>query len=151
MTAEDAMKIITIDYTNYRGERGTRRVLPYEQYFGTTPFHPDPQWLMRALDVEKNAERTFAMKDIHDFDVKHPVDRDKWLTTYKRDHDRFEMLMIEGACNEKSYEGFYFGSPLKAKAQFRYWCKREEVEAYLDEMVEDEMSIVLDRVDMTGE
>ncbi|MFK4706133.1 putative DNA-binding transcriptional regulator YafY [Roseateles asaccharophilus] len=60
---------VRIDYTNFRGERGIRRIVPLEVLHGSNDFHPEPQWLLRAFDVEKNAERTFAMRDIHAFDV----------------------------------------------------------------------------------
>ena len=55
---------ITITYTNWRGETGERRVVPERIYFGATVYHPTPQWLMSALDVEKNAQRDFACADI---------------------------------------------------------------------------------------
>lgn len=61
----DPRHIVRIDYTNYRGERSMRRVVPVEIYFGNTEYHPESQWLMEAEDVEKHARRTFAMRDIH--------------------------------------------------------------------------------------
>lgn len=57
--------VVHIDYTNYRGERAARSVVPCKVWHGTTEFHPHAQWLMDAWDVEKRAWRTFAMKDIH--------------------------------------------------------------------------------------
>lgn len=54
-----------IDYTNYRGERALRRIWPRGISFGTTEYHPEPQWLLLAFDLEKQADRHFAMKDIH--------------------------------------------------------------------------------------
>lgn len=57
-------KIVTIVYTNYKGVTGTRRIVPIEILFGHNEWHTQDQWLMRALDIEKNAERTFALKDI---------------------------------------------------------------------------------------
>lgn len=61
---------VTIDYTNYRGERSLRRVLPLDILFGSTEFHPEPQWLLTAIDEDKKAERVFAMKDIHSWTPK---------------------------------------------------------------------------------
>lgn len=63
---------VTIDYTNYRGERGVRTIYPERVFWGRNEWHPIDQWLMEAFDVEKNALRTFAMKDIHGWDVKLP-------------------------------------------------------------------------------
>lgn len=63
---EDADREVSIDYTNYRGERGPRRIIPHTIEFKRTPFHPESeQWILIATDVEKNELRGFAMKDIH--------------------------------------------------------------------------------------
>lgn len=56
---------VNIDYTNYKGERRTREIWPIRIIFGTTPEHPEDQWLMYALDTARGVFRTFAMKDIH--------------------------------------------------------------------------------------
>lgn len=64
----DAIDPMTIDYTNYRGERGPRRILPLRTYHGSTEYHPEPQWLMEALDIAKGENRVFAMRDIHSMD-----------------------------------------------------------------------------------
>jgi predicted DNA-binding transcriptional regulator YafY len=55
---------IKICYTNYRGETAIREIVPKSIYFGSTEWHPEPQWLLTAFDVEKKADRDFAMKDI---------------------------------------------------------------------------------------
>jgi predicted DNA-binding transcriptional regulator YafY len=57
-------QVVTIRYTNYRGETADRRVVPQSIRFAATEWHPEPQWLLDALDVDKNAERSFAMRDI---------------------------------------------------------------------------------------
>ena len=61
---------VVIDYTNYRGERSKREIIPVFQSlrFSKNEWHTDVQWLMDAFDVEKNAWRTFAMKDIHSWE-----------------------------------------------------------------------------------
>ena len=51
-------------YTNYKGETEVRRIIPKEITFGSTQYHPEEQWLLVGYDVDKNAERTFAMKDV---------------------------------------------------------------------------------------
>lgn len=61
---------VKIDYTNHRGERAVRTIQPRAIAFDMTEWHPDQQWLLEAYDVEKGAGRTFAMKDIHGWDVK---------------------------------------------------------------------------------
>lgn len=66
--AEDKMetktKNVKILYTNWRGEKAWRTILPENIYFGSTEYHPEEQWLLKAFDVEKNAYRDFAVKDI---------------------------------------------------------------------------------------
>jgi predicted DNA-binding transcriptional regulator YafY len=58
------MKRVTIDYVNWKGERGLRLILPDTITFSSNKWHPTPQWLLRAFDVEKKAWRHFAMADI---------------------------------------------------------------------------------------
>lgn len=41
-----------------------RRIVPIGTLFTSTPWHPEPQWILYALDVDKQADRSFAMKDI---------------------------------------------------------------------------------------
>jgi hypothetical protein len=55
---------ILITYTNYRGETADRLILPRVREYGSTEYHPEKQWLITAFDVEKDAMRTFAEKDI---------------------------------------------------------------------------------------
>lgn len=55
---------VRILYTNYRGETSLRQIVPERVHFGSTNWHPEKQWLLDALNVEKNATRSFAMKDI---------------------------------------------------------------------------------------
>jgi hypothetical protein len=56
---------VWIDYTNWRGERGIRHIRPQELLWLSTEYHREPQWLLHAWDVEKQAKRDFALKDIH--------------------------------------------------------------------------------------
>ena len=57
-------EMVSIVYTNYRGETGVRKVIPKNIWFGKTDWHPEEQWLLDAHDVEKGADRSFALKDI---------------------------------------------------------------------------------------
>ena len=54
---------VTLTYTNYRGETAQRAIIPKGVWFGWTDWHPEPQWLLTAFDVEKQADRDFALKD----------------------------------------------------------------------------------------
>jgi predicted DNA-binding transcriptional regulator YafY len=55
---------LMFDYVNWRGEKGSRRVIANRIYFGSTEYHKEPQWIMAAYDFEKKADREFAMKDM---------------------------------------------------------------------------------------
>lgn len=56
---------VIIDYTNWRGERSERRVRPLRLHFEANKYHPGIQWLLEAIDLEKNAVRMFAMASVH--------------------------------------------------------------------------------------
>lgn len=56
---------VEIDYTNWRGERSVRRVVPERIQWTANKWHRELQWLLRAWDEEKRDFRDFAMKDIH--------------------------------------------------------------------------------------
>ncbi|WP_374844223.1 hypothetical protein, partial [Brucella haematophila] len=62
-SAPDMGNPITLTYTNYRGETSERAITPIRPWFGSTEWHPEPQWLLRAYDHDKGAERDFALKD----------------------------------------------------------------------------------------
>lgn len=59
--------MIEIDYTNHRGERRWRKIIPEtgSLLFGETPDHKPAQWCFSAWDVEKQARRTFAILNVH--------------------------------------------------------------------------------------
>ncbi|MER9937465.1 hypothetical protein [Mesorhizobium sp. M0088] len=52
---------VEIGYTNWRGEFAVRKIVPRSIWYGSTEWHPEPQWFITAHDVEKNADRDFAM------------------------------------------------------------------------------------------
>lgn len=61
------MRLILIDYTNWRGERDWRIIEPTGKIeFEANEWHPLPQWIMYAFDLQKGgAARGFAMVNIH--------------------------------------------------------------------------------------
>ncbi|WP_234892227.1 hypothetical protein [Agrobacterium vitis] len=61
MPAQDVP--VTLTYTNYRGETSERTILPKNIWFGSTEWHPEPQWLLTAFDLGKQTVRDFALKD----------------------------------------------------------------------------------------
>ncbi len=57
-------KSVHILYTNWKGETAERHVVPIELWFGSTEWHKEEQWLLRAKDLDKGAIRDFALKDV---------------------------------------------------------------------------------------
>ena len=69
--------VVYIDFTNHKGLRAIRRVIPQEIWIGETQWHPahlhGPQWFLRAWDEDKDAERDFPMAGVHGW---YPVRKD---------------------------------------------------------------------------
>ena len=57
-------KIVEILYTNWKGETAIRHIVPKDIFFGSTEWHKEEQWLLNAFDVDKQADRACAIKDI---------------------------------------------------------------------------------------
>jgi hypothetical protein len=64
MSKEGADQIIKVQYTNYRGETAIRTIWPIDISFKSTEYHPEQQWILRALDVDKGQQRDFALRDM---------------------------------------------------------------------------------------
>lgn len=60
-------EVSLVDYTNYKGNRGLRLIIPQERFIGETEFHEGKQELLRCFDLDRVAERTYALCDIHDW------------------------------------------------------------------------------------
>lgn len=56
--------VVVIDYLNHALEQSVRTIIPVNLWFGETKWHPVKQWLLDAIDLDKKAMRTFAVKDI---------------------------------------------------------------------------------------
>lgn len=52
-----------VDYVNWEGVASVRRIAPQRLVFGANQWHPEPQWLLECWDIDKQAMRTFALKD----------------------------------------------------------------------------------------
>lgn len=60
-------KKLMFEYKNYKGEVSLRHVYPVEIRYGSTEWHPEEQWLLKAWDYGKGDYREFAMRDIISF------------------------------------------------------------------------------------
>lgn len=60
------MKIekLSFNYTNHRNETSKRTVIPEHVWYGTTQWHKDEQWFLKAFDSDKEQNRHFAIEDI---------------------------------------------------------------------------------------
>ena len=65
ITTFPVSQTVEIDYTNWRGERSVRRIVPDRIQWTANNWHKETQWLLRAWDEEKHDFRDFAVKDIH--------------------------------------------------------------------------------------
>lgn len=55
-------------YTNWKGNKGIRKISGDPVFwYGSTKYHTDDQWFIRAYDIEKKAIRDFAVLDILKF------------------------------------------------------------------------------------
>ncbi len=55
---------VEVLYKNYRGETGLRKIIPVGVYYGNNEYHPEVQWILKVWDLEKQAFRDYALKDI---------------------------------------------------------------------------------------
>lgn len=60
----DRKKIVRILYTNYADQVAWRDIVPFRIDWTKNRWHPQPQWILHAYDVEKGTVRSFAVRDI---------------------------------------------------------------------------------------
>jgi predicted DNA-binding transcriptional regulator YafY len=58
--------LISFTYRNYRGETSSRSVEVGSVYWMGTEWHPEPQRILHAFDLDKKEWRDFAMRDMSD-------------------------------------------------------------------------------------
>jgi len=59
----DATLFVRGVYNNHQGKISTRTVMPISIKYISTEYHPDQQWILEAFDLDKSANRSFALKD----------------------------------------------------------------------------------------
>lgn len=67
MMPTESQVTMKIDYTNWRGQRAIREIIPIRIFHGMNHWHQDFQWMIEAIDKETGLVRTFAMKNIHSY------------------------------------------------------------------------------------
>ena len=63
-----AGQVIKFRYRNWKGSVSERTARVANLVYGTTEWHPQPQWLVQGFDMEKGAERLFALQDMAPFE-----------------------------------------------------------------------------------
>jgi hypothetical protein len=61
----DPRRVVIIDYTNWEGVRGERRIIPVSLSFENSEWHPETQWILEAVDTESGVVLAFALAHIH--------------------------------------------------------------------------------------
>ena len=62
------LKPISIVYKTLRGEIGTQTIVPKNIWFGSTEWHQNEQWFLKAYVLDQQEEQDFAMCDIIKYD-----------------------------------------------------------------------------------
>lgn len=120
-----------INYTNWEGATSDRFIEPLYIWFGATEYHKTPQFLLNAIDLEKNAERNFAMHDIHSIyvyynplnlqeDFYHPLSPQKDYTFTYRSGDSMIERSVEQPYNPVSQLPDFFLNSISELVQEDY-------------------------------
>jgi hypothetical protein len=70
---ETAQKFI---YTNWRGQTRERWLIPVYLWWGATEWHPEPQWLLHALDCAEGKVKDFALSGFLS-ETRSPIDENR--------------------------------------------------------------------------
>ena len=60
-------KHVKILYTNWKGKTSYRNIIPKSIEFKSTEWHKEEQWILNAFDIDKKADRGFALKYIKEW------------------------------------------------------------------------------------
>ncbi len=62
--ANTQFRKMSFTYKNWRGVTERRVVVPKEVRYGATEWHPEPCYLLHAMDTKRKAFRDFKISDI---------------------------------------------------------------------------------------
>jgi len=63
MSEDQDPNVLTFNYRNYKGRTGVRTVAIQSIVWTSTPYHPEPQYIIEGYDMDKKVFRQFALKD----------------------------------------------------------------------------------------
>lgn len=105
-----------INYTNWEGITADRKIQPLHIWFGATEYHKTPQFLLNAIDLDKDAERDFAMNDIHNIYVFYnPMSREEWYYHPLSPQKEFFFTYPAGAHSTVTVQEDYIFDPAAAR------------------------------------
>lgn len=58
---------VKVRYVNWQGQEAVRTIIPLDIYWGKSEWHPEEQWILKVWDVEREAYREYAIKDIKEW------------------------------------------------------------------------------------
>ncbi len=108
---------LVFGYTNWQGEYAIRRAVPIQVYHGSTEWHPEPQWLMEAHDVDKGVVRVFAIADMR------PVIASEGATTTRFQRSDSDPHNVQ-ACQHPDCGRFQDGAGWSCRAMAEGACAR---------------------------
>lgn len=69
----DGKAKVKVRYTNYKGDTKVREIVPLSVSFKSTMHHPEPQWILECWDCDKDAYRSYTLKDCDFVNTKIPL------------------------------------------------------------------------------
>lgn len=103
---------ITLEYTNYKRIRGTRKIIPNFIFYGINSFHGSNfSWYLKGHCLERDEDRDFKIDDIEEWNLKSYVVKNG----IKKDND-YKLLILQ---NDMSlfYTSIYHIPELKYNLQ----------------------------------
>jgi len=130
MTSQEPIKVI---YTNWRGETSMRSVTPMGIHFGSTEWHPEPQWLLKVFDHDKQADRDYVLRDCVFAQAPDVIDPDELLALKAeqrellRQHFETKMDDFNDLLTVLDLHGFLGYS----QSMITKWCRRKTFKSFL--------------------
>lgn len=109
-------------YTNWRGEAAWRVVTPLRIEFCATKWHPEPQWILHAIDNLKGEERSFALKNIEKWGPFNPVgDTADLLETHREKAALDKLSAMVDAAREPAIQEPIPDASAWREFSWKYW------------------------------
>ena len=114
---DESVRAVTFLYRNWRGETRQRTVLPVTIWHGSTIWHPEPQWLLKAIDLETGEDRDFAMKDIREWQAVQQGEKPSESPDEKQSASAFRIVVEPGGTTSRRCKPVYI-LPVDCRAPY---------------------------------